>query len=414
MAGLTRESRGPDSPAAVRMSRRMLLIAAICQNIAVGLTFGSFGTLVVAVERTMHVDRGLSTLGAALAILTMGLLSPFLGGLMGRFGLRALLIAGALATAAGYGVAAVSTGIVGLLLAYAILIGPGIALMGLAVPSALVANWFIAGRGRAIGIVNMPVVVATLPPIAAVMVLSLGLRGTFVVLALIALALVPVLLLVVDKPQDVGLAARGQGGDHDGPHEPAIGTGGLLRSRDFWLLGGAAAILGGGGASLATHIVPLATGQGVAPSLAATLLSVLGGAGILGSLGYGVIADRVGGWRALSANAAIQAVLWAGLLVPMAFPLRFLLVAAIGINSGGMVASIGTAFSQRYGTASLGGALGLWSLVSLPFTVALPPLTGALYAASGSYGQGFSVQIALFAVAAVAPWLGAYRASSRH
>ena len=66
------------------------------------------------------------------------------------------------------------------------------------------------------------------------------------------------------------------------------------------------------------------------------------------------------------------------------------------------------------GTASLGGALGLWSLVSLPFTVALPPLTGALYAASGSYGQGFSVQIALFAVAAVAPWLGAYRASSRH
>ena len=241
MAGLTRESRGPDSPAAVRMSRRMLLIAAICQNIAVGLTFGSFGTLVVAVERTMHVDRGLSTLGAALAILTMGLLSPFLGGLMGRFGLRALLIAGALATAAGYGVAAVSTGIVGLLLAYAILIGPGIALMGLAVPSALVANWFIAGRGRAIGIVNMPVVVATLPPIAAVMVLSLGLRGTFVVLALIALALVPVLLLVVDKPQDVGLAARGQGGDHDGPHEPAIGTGGLLRSRDFWLLGGAAA-----------------------------------------------------------------------------------------------------------------------------------------------------------------------------
>ena len=148
MAGLTRESRGPDSPAAVRMSRRMLLIAAICQNIAVGLTFGSFGTLVVAVERTMHVDRGLSTLGAALAILTMGLLSPFLGGLMGRFGLRALLIAGALATAAGYGVAAVSTGIVGLLLAYAILIGPGIALMGLAVPSALVANWFIAGRRR--------------------------------------------------------------------------------------------------------------------------------------------------------------------------------------------------------------------------------------------------------------------------
>lgn len=404
---------GTDSPEAVRLSRRMVAIAALSQNIAVGLTFGSFGTLVVAIERTMHVGRGLSTLGAALAILTMGLLSPFLGALMHRFGLRKLLIAGAVFTAAGYAAAAAATGIVSLLLAYAVFIGPGIALLGMAVPSALVANWFIAGRGRALGIVNMPLVVAALPPLAAIMMLSFGLRGTYCALAAIALALVPLLLLVIDKPEQAGLTARGHGGAHDGPREPALGIGALVRTRDYWLLGGAAAVLGGAGASLATHIVPLAIGQGVAPSLAATLLSVLGGAGIAGSLGYGTLADRIGGWRALSLNAAIQGVLWLGLLVPMAFPLRMLLVAAIGVNAGGMVASIVTAYSQRFGPASIGGALGLWSLVSLPFTVAMPPLTGALYVAAGNYGLAFSIQIALFGVAAIAPWFGSFRRALR-
>lgn len=409
LSGPATATGGTDSPEAVRLSRRMVTIAAVSQNVAIGLTFGSFGTLVVGIERTMHVGRGLSTLGAALAILTMGLLSPFLGALMQRFGLRTLLMAGAVATAVGYAVAATATGIVGLLLAYAVFIGPGIALLGMAVPSALVANWFVAGRGRALGIVNMPLVVAALPPIAAMLMLSFGLRGTYITLAVIAVALVPLLLLVIDKPEQVGLTARGGGGTHDGPGEPAMGIGALIRTRDYWLLGGAAAILGGAGASLATHIVALAIGQGVAPPLAATLLSVLGGAGVLGSLGYGSLADRIGGWRALSLNAAIQAVLWLGLLVPMAFPLRMLLVAAIGLNSGGMVASIVTAYSQRFGPASIGGALGLWSLVSLPFTVAMPPLTGALYVAAGNYGLAFSIQIALFCVAAVAPWLGSFR-----
>lgn len=401
--------RPADSAAAIRLSRRMLLLAALCQNVAMGLMFGSFGTFVVAIEEAMRVDRGLSTLGVALTILAIGLISPFIGLLMRRFGLRALLMAGASLCALGYAGAAAAADIAWLLACYALLVGPGIALLGLAVPSALVANWFVEGRGRAIGIVNMPILVALLPPVVATVTLTVGLGGAYLILASGAALLVPVLSFVIDRPEDVGLAPRGRGEAIVGEMLDPMGAVSLLRTRDYVLLAVTAAIIAGGGATISTHVMPLAVGQGVPPSLAALLISLLGFAGIMGSFGYGALADRIGGGRALSLNAGVQALLWLGLLVPMPFSLRALLIAAIGINSGGIIAAIATALSQRFGTASLGGALGLWSLMNLPFTVALPPLAGALFAWTGGYVLPFTFQIGLFSLAALLPWFGSLR-----
>jgi MFS family permease len=385
-----------------RLGRRMILLAALSQNVAIGLMFGSFGTLVVEIEHRMQVGRGLSTAGASLVILAIGIISPFLGTLMARFGLRALLMTGATLCTLGYGSAALSPNILTLLLSYALLVGPGIALLGLAVPTSLVANWFTVGRGRAIGIVNMPIGVAFLPPVMATLLPDLGLSGMYLMLAALAACLIPTLLLVIDSPEKIGLRPHGYVATVDTDvAAPIWNTATLIRTGDYWLLGLAAAIIGGGGASIATHIMPMAIGEGVPPASAALLISVLGGTGILGSLIYGMVADRFGGGRALAINAGLQAIMWCGLLLPMAYLPRMLLVGVIGINAGGMVASLGTALSQRFGAAALGGALGLWSLMNLPFTVGLPPVAGVLYARSGGYGVAFSIQIGLFVVAVI-------------
>jgi cyanate permease len=409
---ITHEAGGPDvlrvqSQAAPqlpapsnRLGRRMILLAALSQNVAIGLMFGSFGTLVVEIEHRMQVGRGLSTAGASLVILAIGIISPFLGVLMARFGLRALLMTGATLCTVGYGSAAFSPNILTLLLSYALLVGPGIALLGLAVPTSLVANWFTMGRGRAIGIVNMPIGVACLPPVMATLLPSVGLSGMYLMLAVLAACLIPALWLVIDRPEKIGLKPHGYVATVEaGVAAPTWTTSALIRTGDYWFLGLAAAIIGGGGASIATHIMPMAIGEGVPPASAALLISVLGGTGILGSLLYGMIADRFGGGRALAINAALQAIAWCGLLLPMEFLLRMLLIGFIGINAGGMVASLGTALSQRFGAAALGGALGLWSLMNLPFTVGLPPVAGVLYARSGGYTVAFSIQIGLFVVA---------------
>jgi predicted MFS family arabinose efflux permease len=402
----------PLSPGIVlRLGRRMIVLSALSQNVASGLMFGSFGTLVVDIERKMHVDRGLSTAGAALVILAIGAIAPFLGAAMRRFGLRALLMTGALSCSLGYLVAALATNITLLLLAYALLVGPGIALLGIAVPTSLVANWFVLGRGKAIGIVNMPIAVALVPPITAALLPKLGLSGVYMGLAALSAILIPALLWVVDHPEKVGLRPHGEApGTAIQAQSSPISALALVRTGDYWLLGLAAAMIAGGGATIATHIMPMAIGEGTAPALAALLISVLGASGVAGSLLYGMLADRVGGGRALAINAALQVALWCGLLISMPFALRMVLAGLIGINAGGMMSSLGTALSQRFGAAALGAALGLWSLMNLPFTVGMPPLAGALYARSGGYSVAFSVQIALYAAAAMLAMFAARRA----
>lgn len=387
---------------ALRIGRRMILLAALSQSVATGFMFGSFGAFVVPIEERMGVNRGLSAAGASLVILAIGLVAPFLGVAMRRFGLRRLLLAGALLCAGGYAGAAAANTIWVLLLCYGLLIGPGVALLGLAVPTALVANWFVAGRGRAIGIVNMPVAVAIVPTIVAQLLPRIGFQGTYLVLSGCTLLLVPALFWVIDHPERLGLKAHGQ--DDSAPEEGGgrpVPAATLVRTADYWRVALAAAIIAGGGATLATHIMAFAIGEGVEPKVAAVLLALLGAAGVVGSLAYGMLSDRLGGRRALALNATIQSLLWISLLVPMAFGLRAMLVVLIGINAGGMIASVGTALSQRFGAAALGGALGLWSFINLPFTVGMPPLAGFLYERLGGYAPAFAVQIGLFVVAAL-------------
>jgi MFS family permease len=384
-----------------RLGRRMVLLASLSQNVATGFMFGSFGALVVPIEQKMHVDRVLSSAGAALVILAIGIIAPFIGMLMKRFGLKRMMIAGALLCSAGYAAASLATNIVLLLMSYGLLVGSGVALLGLSVPTALVANWFVAGRGRAIGFVNMPIAVALVPLIVAFILPRLGLSGTYMLLSAACLLLIPALLLVVERPEQVGMKPHG----HDrkdllGPGS-TLGAAMLLRTADYRRLAFSAAMMAGGGAVLATHIISFAIGEGVAPPLAALLLSLLGGAGVLGSVAYGMLADRLGGRRALAVNAILQALLWAGFLVPMDFVPRAVLVMLIGINAGGMITCLGTALSQRFGPAALGGALGLWSLLNLPFAVGMPPLAGFLFEALHGYAAAFTVQIGLFLLAAL-------------
>jgi len=379
----------------------MVLLAALSQNVATGSMFGSIGALVVPIEQRMDVDRALGSAGGSLVILAIGLIAPFLGRLIMRFGLRRLMIAGALFCAGGYAAASLATNVWLLLLCYGLLIGPGVALLGVAVPTTLVANWFVTGRGKAIGIVNMPIAVALVPPIIAVLLPRFGLDGIYRVLAMGSLLLVPALFWVIERPEHLGMQPHGQGGGASIEAGSAMSATALLRTGDYRRLALAAAMMGGGGALVATHIMSFAMGEGVAAPLAALLLSFVGAAGVLGSLAYGMLADRFGGRRALAVNALCQALLWAGLLIPMAYVPRAVLVALIGINAGGMITSLGTALSQRFGTAALGGALGLWSLLNLPFTVGMPPLAGFLFERLGGYEAAFAVQIALFLLAAL-------------
>ncbi len=378
-------------------ARRMALIALLSQNTGIGLMFGSFGPLIATVEMKLHVARDLSALGMPLTILGMSLMAPLAGALSGRVSLRLGMMVGAVLTASGYAVIAASRSIWQDLAAYGLLVGPGLALIGTVLPSTLVTRWFTVGAGRALGLVNMPLFVMLTPFLVVLVVQRFGLAAAYATLAAISLALLAPLWFVVDRPPGVALPTQSPVAAESGPT-----VGALLSRPAYWGLILAYAAMSTGGSTLVTHVAPMVMSWGLDPTRAASLVAVMGGAGVLGSVLFGAVADRIGGGFALALNCADQAVLWALLLTHPGYPMLLVIIGLIGIHSGAVISTLGVALAERFGAASFGRGYGLGALITLPLLVGGAPVAAAIFVHTHSYADALMLQIGLFALGAAA------------
>ena len=140
-------------------------------------------------------------------------------------------------------------------------------------------------------------------PLVAVLADSSGWRTASLVVAVSALAVIPlVLTFLADRPSDVGLLPYGSTepvadppAPTDGPARMAIGA--LRRASHkpaFWLLAGGFAICGATTNGLiATHFVPAAHDHGMQVTTAASLLAVVGVFDVVGTIASGWLTDRV-------------------------------------------------------------------------------------------------------------------------
>ncbi|MCX7283580.1 MAG: MFS transporter, partial [Novosphingobium sp.] len=85
-------------------------IAAVAQNFASGLCFGSFGTMILAIEREYSASRSESSMALSLSVVSLCVTAMLVGRIIHRVELRSLFIAGALTSAAGFGAASIASG----------------------------------------------------------------------------------------------------------------------------------------------------------------------------------------------------------------------------------------------------------------------------------------------------------------
>lgn len=369
-----------------RLGLRMTVIAWFAQNACAGIGFGVFGTSLVALEQRFHVDRSLSALGVPLLLLALAIGAPIIGAVVHRVGTRVLMTAGAALSAAGYVVLMVAPNIYVVLASYALLIGPGYALLGAMLPSTLISHWYEQGRGRALGIINMPALLAVVPLIATRLLALGGLHLVYAAAALFMAALVPVMLMIIDKPSDRGLVpvgATAANRDEVGP--PPVDYRALAARPAYWAVVLMGCILGGNGVVVSAHIVAMGIGRGFDPLAAAALLTAVGGFGIAGAPLFGWLSDRIGGVPALTINAALQSLLWVGLLLDPSYGFTLAIACGFGIGSGGMTGTFYATLSERFGARNFSRAYGLFGISNLPFTVGAPAMAGILYARTGSY-----------------------------
>jgi MFS family permease len=381
----------------------MAAIAFLSFNLAIGCVYGAYGVLIAPIEAKMGVTRDVSSLALSLILLAIALSAPIIGVLVSKYSIRLLMIIGALMVGAGFVVAALATTMTVLLAAYGLLIGPGTCLTATMLPSTLVTRWYSVNRGRALGLVNMPLLAAFMAPAAAVVVREHGLSNTYFIMAgIMALLLLP-LLFVVDNPPST-IAPSGEHATAGGA-DRGMSIGQLLLSARFWTLSLAYAAVMVGATILAAHLVPMTMQWGVDATRAATLLSASSLGGVAGAVVFGWVADRVGGAVTLAILCVSGAILWGAMLLQPGFAALLLIAALMGLTGAPVVVGIGMALSQRFGPASFGRAFGLSNLVNLPFIVLGVPIAGRVYARTGSYAGaliGLVVFLLIGAVAAVA------------
>nr|WP_206070639.1 MFS transporter [Knoellia sp. DB2414S] len=273
----------------------------------------STGALLVPLETEFGWSRA-TTSGAVTANLVVyGLTAPFAAALMERFGIRRVVVSSLLLVAVGSGLTTVMTQAWQLWLLWGLAVGIGTGAMALVLGSVVANRWFVeARRGLVTGIFSAAGAAGQLvflPGIAA-LATGPGWRWAALVVTGAALLLAPIVLLVVrDRPADVGLRPFGApatgtaGGDHSayptvtgpGPARLALRTlRDSARSPVFWILFGTFWICGWSTNGLiGTHFIPAAHDHGMPETTAAGLLALVGVFDLVGTIASGWLTDKV-------------------------------------------------------------------------------------------------------------------------
>jgi cyanate permease len=362
-------------------ARAMVARAFLAQNVAVGSAFGGFGVSVLPLQQKYGASAGATGLVLALCVLVMGLVSPLVGGLIGRIGLRWTMLAGTVISALGYVLLAFAPSMTVVLALYALPIGVGLAMFGPFPASVLASNWNAHNPGLALGIANTPLFMALLPMIGMVVIRDHSLTALYLLLAGLHVVLLPALLGVSDGPAD----ATHRPDSHGHVAHGMVASRVILRSPKFWvmcLVGGFLSAVGVAGVS---HLGPFAAERGLEATEGAALLSIMGGASVAGSLVVGALCSRLGAARTLALVAGILGVSWAAMLGTTAFPLMAAATLLIGACGAGVFPAVNILSGKLFGQDSLPRVVGTYALVTLPLPFCLPPLAGLIREAAGNY-----------------------------
>jgi predicted MFS family arabinose efflux permease len=264
------------------------------------------GVLIDPLQEDLHFSRGVISFAIGVNLILFGLTGPFAAAAMQRFGIRRVVVIALCLCATGSGLTIFMTEPWQLVLLWGVVVGLGTGCMA-SVFAATVANrWFVARRGFVTGVLTAASATGQLAflPLLAGLTSSSGWQAASMTIAIAALAAIPIVLLLMrNKPEDVG--QRAYGVPADAPPEPPevagnpIGTAfaGLRMasgSGRFWLLAGSFFVCGASTNGLiGTHFIPAAHDHGMTQVAAASLLATIGVFDIIGTTASGWLTDRI-------------------------------------------------------------------------------------------------------------------------
>jgi MFS transporter, OFA family, oxalate/formate antiporter len=381
------------------------IIAAACFAIqATGIgTHVSFGIFFKPLLADYGWPRASLAGAHSLAFLLMGFLGIFVGRLNDRFGPRVLLTVTAFFFGLGLFLMSTTDSLWQVYLFYGIMVGIGLSPVDV-IALSTTARWFVRRRGMITGLVKAGTGAGQffIPLASSLLILNYGWRTSYILLAAFAtLMLAGMGQLMRRDPSQMGLLPDG---------DTQIGTAGsdfverglflreALKTRQFWTICFINLTIAFCLMIIFLHIVPHAMDIGIPATTAASVLSAIAGASVIGRLIIGFIADRAGYRNCMICCfiVLISAFLW----LQMADKLWRLYLFAVfyGMGHGGHFTLISPLVAEHFGIRSHGVLFGIVLFAGTFGGAVGPILAGHLFDVTGSYSSAFWICAAMGSV----------------
>jgi len=341
-------------------------------------------------------------------------LSPVVGWAIDRFGARPVLVISVI----GLGLAMISLAWATVPLTFYIAFAAARVVFHTSAPigaSTVAARWFIRKRGRAIGMIFLFGAIGGIvfTMVASLMVENHGLKATWIVIGLIVLlfSVAPPLLLMAEKPEDIGLLPDGAP-----PEDPDTRTvvrpadrlrlraaadadswtlGEAVRTRTFWLLvfmGFASFFVH---TSIGVHMGAYFRDVGLGATAAALAVSLSWAVSAFGSVTWGWVTERIELRYAYSVMFLFQAGSTLYLIFVGGTLGVFLAAGLFGVVSAGSNVVPSVIYANYFGRSSLGKIRGLGEVGVLLAQATGPVIAGILFDLRGGYSTIFTAFVVL-------------------
>ena len=281
--------------------------ATLLTTVVTAAAMSTPGVLIVPLEQEFGWTDAQISSALAIRLMLFGLFGPFAAAFMNRYGVRAVIVTAVILISTGLLGSLAMTQLWQLVLLWGIVVGVGTGLTAMVLAVTVATRWFNHRRGLVMGLFAASNATGQLLflPLIAQLATSYGWRMSLVfVCCMLAVAGIVALVLMRDRPSDLGLPVYGETAVSP-PPATGIGLVSLLLSplvvlRDvarvpiFWILFGTFFVCGcSTNGLIQTHFVTLCHDYGVPAVTAASVLAMMGIFDFFGTIGSGWLSDRV-------------------------------------------------------------------------------------------------------------------------
>ena len=323
------------------------------------------------------------SLAMTLDFITMGIASFGWGMVMDRFGPRPVLLSGSAILGLGLVLASRASTVTEFQLLYGVLVGAGGGAI-FAPMMATVTGWFVRQRALAVSLVSagMGVAPMTVAPIAARLVSTYDWRFSQLLIGIAVWVLLPPVAFLVRRAPAV---TSGDAGTRAAGPRPSVRA--ALTSPAFIVLASTYFLCCATHSGPLFHTVSYAISCGLPVTVAVSIYSVEGVAGLAGRVVFGLLGDRFGAGRTFAGGLLLQAAA-AGCYFFAREQAEFYSVAVVfGFAYAGIMPLYAVLMRENFPQSIMGTLVGAGSLAS-SLGMAFGPVAGGLILDTyGTYGR---------------------------